>query len=114
MRFSIKLAAAAAALTLSAVAQAATWTGTLPATAKITYFPNNSGAGLPALQVTGTGTSCTWPSAGTASMSAGTAAEADGVHALYQFLLQAKAGSWNISLDYTPGGFCSVNFWTRN
>ena len=114
MRISAKIAAAAAALMLSAVAQAATWTGVLPSTAKIIYFPNNGGAGISATQVTGTGTACSLPAAGTATVSSSTAAEALGANEFYKFLLQAKTAGWNITLDYNTGGFCEVNFWQRN
>lgn len=113
MRTTAKIIAATALLALSAAAQAATWTGTL-AGVKITYFANNTGPGLPAVQLTGTGTTCTFPAAGTASFYAGTAAEAEGVRTFYEFLLHAKATNASITLDYTTGGFCNVNHWIRN
>lgn len=57
MRITTKIMAAAAIAVLSASSFATDWTGSL-ANVKMTFNPNNSGAGISALSVTGTGSSC--------------------------------------------------------
>ena len=116
MRTSTKILAAIAlaAASVSSFAQSTTaWTGTLSAV-KIQYFPSNSGVGLPGIQLSGTGSTCTFPAVGIMSLGASSATAAEDVRKFYDFLLHAKATTASVTLTYVPGGMCTVSNWTRN
>jgi hypothetical protein len=117
MRTATKILAAIAlaAASVSSFAQAtSTWTGTLTSV-KIQYFPSNAGYNLPGIQLSGTGSTCSFPVAGIMSIGASaTGNSPDDVRKFYDFLLHAKATTASVTLTYLPGGMCAIQNWTRN
>jgi hypothetical protein len=88
-----------------------------PSAMKVVYTPNSIGPnGLPngvEISLYNSGSSC---SPGVMVLTEGyegrTAAD---VKAFYDFMLNAKSvTASNITLNYTPGGACVIQSWTRN